>query len=209
MVRYLLIALAVPVGFSLSGCDSIPHPLDCRLGTVAWANCPPGTAGYDEHQRRLAAEHRAWLARPEAGLLIEEKLAEGMKACLGRSQAGELQTHVDRVLCDNAAMTRVYRAAGYPYMDVVYRFEGRALEIASKSDHGQLSDEDARTALAQALLDMQVDASRRAQGLRDSEPRRTESDESKRSAFSARVLDSYAPPHWTSDGKCGGGSTPC
>lgn len=205
MLRYLLIALVIPVGFGLAGCESTPHPLDCALGTIGWANCPPGTAGYEKRQRRLATDHRYVTAH---ALMVEQKLAEGMKACMDRSQSGELQTHVDMALCDNAAMTRVYRAADYPYMDVIYKFEGRALDIASKSDHGRLSEEDARTALAQALLEMQADASRRAQGLKDFEPHRTDEAERPRSPFSARVLDGYAPAKRTS-ADCEAGSTPC
>jgi len=36
------------VYLTLAGCANAPHPLDCATGLVAWANCPPGSAGYNE-----------------------------------------------------------------------------------------------------------------------------------------------------------------
>jgi hypothetical protein len=41
---------------ALTGCENIPHPLDCATGLIAWANCPPGTAGYNERQTHVLQE---------------------------------------------------------------------------------------------------------------------------------------------------------
>lgn len=103
------------------------------------------------------------LATAQDASKLAERVTAAMDECSVQVRAGTLKTHADLTICDNDAMTKEYQAVGFPYMDLLYQFEGSALDVSSKLDHQQISADDARTALAQAMLQMNTHIAQRAE----------------------------------------------
>jgi hypothetical protein len=62
-MRYKISILALLL--TLGACSDSPHPMDCLTGLVAWANCPPGTKGYSEHQANAETIENSEIERCE------------------------------------------------------------------------------------------------------------------------------------------------
>jgi hypothetical protein len=202
-IRELIFAAATTgAALAAAGCESIPHPLDCAIGTVGWANCPPGSKGWMVHQQ---AEQARWAATHPAIVdpdVLDQNALPAMRNCAERFQSGEFASHFDAAQCYNTALTDAYKAGGFPWMDLLFTYESTSLEVAELLDRERLSEDEARPILARALLKRDADMALRLEHARNvraqeaAADRRTayhesREDDRRRQALSAQLLGIY------------------
>ena len=118
-----------------------------------------------EHQRALDAQSKlremgAPLPAPDPGQVS----TQAMLQCREKRLRGELATHVASVQCSNKIMVAAYSQARYKYMDLIKSFAEKRLEIASRQDRGELTDQQGQVEVKNALAAIQDIAQRRDGG---------------------------------------------
>jgi hypothetical protein len=128
------------------------------------------------HQRALDAQNKLRemgaplpiTAAPEqdplqwAGQVTVQAMMQGRKNRL----RGELATYQASVQCSNKVMVAVYGQVHYRYMDLIQSFAERRLEIASKQDRGELTDQQGQVETNKAFSAIQDIERRRDSGAR-------------------------------------------
>jgi hypothetical protein len=64
--------------------------------------------------------------------------------CKAKRLSGELPSHAASVQCANPAMIQAFSAAHYKYMDLIQFFAAKRLELATKIDRNELTEDQAR-----------------------------------------------------------------
>ena len=64
--------------------------------------------------------------------------------CRVKRLSGELPTHVASAQCSNPTMVAAFKEAHYRYMDLIQLFAAKRLELATKIDRGELTEQQAQ-----------------------------------------------------------------
>jgi hypothetical protein len=95
-----------------------------------------------------------------------EEAKAGTLACKSRRLFGELKTYAASALCSNPAIIGAYKQANYRYMDLIYLFAAKRLELAEKLDSKQLTEAQFEAEYAQLANDVTNEERQRDKGLR-------------------------------------------
>jgi hypothetical protein len=110
-----------------------------------------------QQQAQAVAEHREKLK--QAG----ETARAIAQECKEKRLRGEPRTHVESVQCSNDRILTTYRAAGYPYMDLVGLVAAARLAGAEQIDRGQITE--AQEQLQFAELNIRISNEERRRNL--------------------------------------------
>jgi hypothetical protein len=110
---------------------------------------------------------------PQAPLSSQDALRAAYKEtlqaadeCKAKRLSGELPTHLAAVRCANVRMIQAFGAAHYRYMDLMEAFAAKRIELATKMDRNELTENQANVVSTKFYASI-VEAERR----RDSAPR--------------------------------------
>jgi hypothetical protein len=86
--------------------------------------------------------------------------------CRTKRLRGELPTHTASVQCANAPMLAAFNEAHYRYMDLIQLFAARRLELATRIDHGELTEQQGQLEIQNAYANIQEAERRRDSGVK-------------------------------------------
>jgi hypothetical protein len=86
--------------------------------------------------------------------------------CRTKRLRGELPTHAASVQCANAPMLAAFNEAHYRYMDLIQLFAAKRLELATRIDHGELTEQQGQLEIQNAYASIQEAERRRDSGAR-------------------------------------------
>lgn len=131
-------------------------------------------ANAKEHQRALEAQRklREMGAPLPAQPTAENPLQRAFKitslavdACKARRLRGELPSYVASVQCANPAMLQAFRDAQYKYIDLIEMFAAKRVEIATRMDRGELTEDQAKLEGDRVLATIQSIERQRDRGM--------------------------------------------
>lgn len=136
----------------LTGCSSVGpgfenHPVDCALG-IEWADCLPGTAGYNNGGGQLYKEREAQAQQQKNTDRMQKATAE-FRVCLQKRKDHVFKTYAESSACANDALERGFREAGYPWMDLILSLDAKRSQLASEVDKKIITEEDMNAGLAE------------------------------------------------------------
>jgi hypothetical protein len=118
-----------------------------------------------EHQRALDAQNKLRemgaplpiTATPERDPLqwAGQVTVQAITQCREKRLRGELATYAASAQCSNKLMVAAYNQVHYRYMDLIQSFAERRLEIASKQDRGELTDQQGQLEASKAFAAIQ------------------------------------------------------
>lgn len=101
-----------------------------------------------EHQRALDAQRKLTEMGAPLPATEENPLQQALKItaraadeCKAKRLSGQLPSHAASVQCANPAMLQAFSAAHYRYMDLIEFFAAKRLEVATKIDRGELTEQ--------------------------------------------------------------------
>ncbi len=135
----------------LSGCSSVGpgfanHPIDCAVG-VEWADCLPGTAGYENGGGQLYKEQEAQAARQKTNDRLHQ-MANEFDACLQKHKTHIFKTYSETSSCINAAVEHGLAATNYPGMDLILSLDAKRTQLAAAADKKMISEEEMQAGIA-------------------------------------------------------------
>ena len=77
------------------------------------------------------------------------------RECRARRLAGELPSYAASAQCSNPRMIQAFKAAHYPYMDLIEQLAAKRLELAAKIDRGELTELQVRLETQEAYAGIQ------------------------------------------------------
>jgi hypothetical protein len=105
-----------------------------------------------EHQRALDAQRKLSEMGAPLSAQSENPLQHALKIaaqaadeCRNKRLSGQLPSHVASVQCANPPMLQAFNAAHYRYMDLIQLFAAKRLEMATKIDRGEMTEQQAQT----------------------------------------------------------------
>jgi uncharacterized iron-regulated membrane protein len=81
--------------------------------------------------------------------------------CRAKRLRGELPSHAASVQCANPPMLQAFSAAHYRYMDLIQTLAEKRLELASKTDRGEMTEQEEQIELQRFNVDIQAIERRR------------------------------------------------
>ncbi len=87
----------------------------------------------EQQQKQIELKRAAYKAANEQARL-------GTEECKAQFEHGEIKTWVGREKCVNAAVETAYKAADYPFMDLVLLLNAERLVLGEKADRGELTE---------------------------------------------------------------------
>ncbi len=85
--------------------------------------------------------------------------------CRARRLKGELRSYAASAQCANPAMLQAFRATQYKHMDLIEAFAAKRLELATRIDRGELTEDQVKSEIEKAFAAMQAVERRREQGM--------------------------------------------
>jgi hypothetical protein len=116
-----------------------------------------------EHQRALDAQRK--LSEMGASLpataqdqmqRVAKVTEQAMTECRAKRLRGELPSHVASAQCSNPPIVQAFNAAHYRYMDLIQFLAAKRLELATKIDRGELTEEQAKREIDQLYASIQA-----------------------------------------------------
>jgi hypothetical protein len=104
-----------------------------------------------EHRRALDAQRK--LSEMGAPLPAQSQdpiqralkiTAQAADECRNKRLSGQLPSHAASVQCANSPMLQAFNAAHYRYMDLIQFFAAKRLELATKIDRGEMTEQQAQ-----------------------------------------------------------------
>jgi hypothetical protein len=86
--------------------------------------------------------------------------------CRAKRLRGEILTHAAAAQCSNAPMLAAFNDAHYRHMDLVRFLAAKHLELATRIDRGELTEQQAEIEAQKILASLQETARRRDSGVR-------------------------------------------
>lgn len=81
--------------------------------------------------------------------------------CRAKRLSGDLPSHAASVQCANPAMIQAFKAAHYKHMDLIEFFAMKRLELATKIDRGELTEDQAKLETQKVYASIQETERRR------------------------------------------------
>lgn len=131
-------------------------------------------ANAKEHQQALDAQRklREMGAPLPAQPTAENPIQRAFKitslaadACKAKRLRGELPSHAASVRCANPAMLQAFREAQYKHMDLIEAFAAERVELATRMDRGELTEDQAKIEVERVLATMQSIERQREKGM--------------------------------------------
>jgi hypothetical protein len=141
-----------------------------------------------EHQRALDAQRRlsemgasvpaqssqsASTGMPAQGPTVQDPMQWAAKItdqaaneCRAKRLRGELPSHAASVQCANPPMLQAFNAAHYRYMDLIQFFAAKRLEVATKIDRGEMTEQQGQIETQKIYASIQATERRRDSGAR-------------------------------------------
>jgi hypothetical protein len=115
-----------------------------------------------EHQRALDAQRK--LTEMGAPLPVTvDPLQQALKVtaraadeCKAKRLSGQLPSHAASAQCANPAMLQAFNAAHYRYMDLIEYFAAKRIEMATKIDRGEMTEQQAEIETQQIFASIQA-----------------------------------------------------
>jgi hypothetical protein len=106
-------------------------------------------ANAKEHQQALDAQRKlSEMGAPTQDPTVQDPLQWALKVtaqaaddCRNKRLRGELPSHAASVRCANPAMLQAFSAAHYRYMDLIQFFAAKRIELATKIDRGEMTEQ--------------------------------------------------------------------
>jgi hypothetical protein len=106
-------------------------------------------ANAKEHQRALDAQRKLTeMGAPLQDPTIHDPVqragkitAQAFDECRNKRLSGQLPSHVASAECANPAMLEAFNAAHYRYMDLIRFFAAKRIELATKIDRGEMTEQ--------------------------------------------------------------------
>lgn len=116
-----------------------------------------------EHQRGLDAQRKLWKMGAPLSAQSDNPLRQALKItaqaadeCRNKRLSGQLSSHVASVQCANPPMLQAFNAAHYRYMDLIKFFAAKRLEMATKIDRGEMTEQQAQIETAKIYASIQT-----------------------------------------------------
>jgi hypothetical protein len=90
--------------------------------------------------------------------------AKAADECRAKRLRGELPSHAASIQCANAPMLAAFSEVHYRYMDLIQMFAAKRLELASRIDHGELTEQQGQIEIQNAYANVQEAERRRDSG---------------------------------------------
>jgi hypothetical protein len=101
-----------------------------------------------EHQRALDAQRELSEMGAPLPATVQDAVqragqitAQAFDECRNKRVSGALPSHVASVQCSNPVMVQAFNAAHYRYMDLIQFFAAKRLEMATKIDRGEMTEQ--------------------------------------------------------------------
>jgi hypothetical protein len=102
-----------------------------------------------EHQRALDAQRKlSEMGAPLPAQSSQDPMqlaikitAQASDECRNKRLSGQLPSHVASVQCANPPMLQAFNAAHYKYMDLIQFFAAKRIEMATKIDRGEMTEQ--------------------------------------------------------------------
>lgn len=129
-----------------------------------------------EHQRALDAQRKlremgAPLPAQASQSAAQDPMQSALKVtaqatndCRNKRLSGELPSHAASAQCANPPMLQAFNAAHYRYMDLIEFFAAKRLELATKIDRGELTEDQAKLETQKAYAAIQATERQRDAG---------------------------------------------
>jgi len=122
------------------------------IGLSAFSLFFMGSPSFLEHQRALDAQRKLSEMGAPLSAQSENPLQHALKIaaqaadeCRNKRLSGQLPSHVASVQCANPRMLQAFNAVHYRYMDLIQFFAAKRLEMATKIDRGEMTEQQAQT----------------------------------------------------------------
>ena len=76
--------------------------------------------------------------------------------CRAKRLSGVLPSHAASAQCANPGMLRAFNAAHYRYMDLIQFFAAKRVEVATKIDHGDMTEQQGEVEIQNAYASVQA-----------------------------------------------------
>ncbi len=76
--------------------------------------------------------------------------------CKAKRLSGQLSSHAASVQCANPAMLQAFKAANYRYMDLIQFFAAKRLEMATKIDRGEMTEQQGQVETQRVFASIQA-----------------------------------------------------
>ena len=73
---------------------------------------------------------------------VAKVTAQAANDCRNKRLRGELPSHAASAQCANPPMLQAFNAAHYRYMDLIQFFAAKRLEVATKIDRGEMTEQE-------------------------------------------------------------------
>jgi hypothetical protein len=101
-----------------------------------------------EHQRALDAQRKLTEMGAPLPATKQDPVQWALKVtvqaadeCKAKRLSGQLPSHAASVQCANPAMLQAFSAANYRYMDLIQYFAAKRLEVATRIDRGEMTEQ--------------------------------------------------------------------
>ena len=116
-----------------------------------------------EHQRALDAQRKlSEMGAPLPGQSqdpIQQALKVTVQAadeCKAKRLSGQLPSHAASVQCANPPMLQTFKTANYRYMDLIQFFAAKRLEMATKIDRGEMTEQQGQVEIQKIYASIQA-----------------------------------------------------
>jgi hypothetical protein len=127
-----------------------------------------------EHQQALDAQRKlSEMGAPLPAQSSQDPMQLAIKIttqasdeCRNKRLSGELPSHAASVQCANPPMLQAFNAAHYRYMDLIQFFAAKRLEMATKIDRGEMTEQQGQVETQKIYASIQATERQRDSGVR-------------------------------------------
>ena len=126
-----------------------------------------------EHQRALDAQRKLSEMGAPLPATVQDPMqralnitAQAADECKAKRLSGQLPSHAASVQCANPAMLQAFNAAHYKYMDLIQYFAAKRLEVATKIDRGEMTEQQGQVETQKIFASIQATERQRDSGAR-------------------------------------------